>query len=138
MGPELWAAIAGAVVGGALTAGASYLQQIWNRKKDDEDRKKDVQMNLVREIMRYRGSGSIGLALNEVPLIFGHDAEAMQLSRKLTDLLMQTNQTPQIASEADSTMGDLLNHLGKLVGLSPEVRYSDLTKVFGSSGTDKS
>ena len=54
--------LVGALVGGALSFVGGLVQQKLSRKKDEEDRKKDVQMDLVREIMRYRGSGDIGLA----------------------------------------------------------------------------
>lgn len=130
MGPELLAAIAGALIGGALTAGASYMQHRWSRKKDEEDRKKAAQMDVVRELMRHRGGGDIYSALNEVPLVFGHDKEALTLYRSLFSLLRQSASNLGVVDQANSTMADLLNHLGKLVGLPGDVRNSDMINVF--------
>lgn len=80
--------------------------------------------------MRHRGDGDMYPALNEVPLIYGHDKDALALHRSLFDLLRQSSTNPGVAEQANNTMTDLLNHLGRLVGLPGDVCHSDMINVF--------
>lgn len=119
---EMWAAVIGAIVGAALAGCVSFLQQRWSRRHVQQDRIENDRKQLVREIMRYRFDVSkLALPLNEVPLIFGDDDEAMRLVRTL-----------RAASSEQRTqfLADLINHLAKKVGLPPKVTTSDIMRGF--------
>lgn len=123
MGEEVVAAILGAVVGGLLAGGGAFIQHRWNRK----DRIEESRLQLVREIFRLRRDQKALVGpLNEIALVFGHDEKAMQLCRD-----MMNAASPEATTRS---LVDLINHLGRSVGLEAHVRPSDIDRGFTYNG----
>lgn len=133
---EIWAAVIGAVLGAALAAGASFMQYHFSLKQREQDKAQEYKLSIVREIMRFRGSSSVQLAMNEIPLGFGDDPQVMDLYRKLWEKLSVEPKTDASSEQANSIMLDLLNELGRNVGLSSNVRASDLKGVFSPAQSE--
>src|SRR4051812_11392338 len=83
---ELLAGVIGAVVGAVIAGITGFLQQNRSRRQQTEDRIWDNRARLVRELVRYRldPPALIG-PLNEVPLVFGHNPDALRLYRLMLD-----------------------------------------------------
>lgn len=83
---ELVAGIVGAFVGAVITGAISFAQQEWSRDRHVQDRIREERMRLVRELMRNRlDQGALIGPLNEIPLLFGHNAEALRLYRAMLE-----------------------------------------------------
>lgn len=127
MSPELLAALAGAVVGAALTGVLGYFQSRWARTSQKRVERDHQRLTLVREIMRFRLDQErlIG-PLNELPLVFGDDGDVLRLYRETL------NSTDTAARTRSIT--DLINRLASLVDLPPKVQISDIQRGFQISG----
>lgn len=121
MNTELVAALAGAVVGAILTGVLSYFQSRWLRKSQSRAERDRQRLALVREIMRYRLDQQrlIG-PLNEIPLVFGDDEDALRLYREILSSASNDDRT--------RSLSDLINKRAKLVDLPPNVRVSDIQR----------
>lgn len=109
-------AVAGGVIGAIATLAATVLSG-WQSARQARDQ---ARVALVREIMRYRGDQQrLVDGLNEIPLMFGHDAECMRLLRAVTGAgsgEMRTN-----------AVKDLIIRLAALAKISASVTHSDIT-----------
>lgn len=133
MNPEVWAAVVGALVGALLAGVISWAQQQFSARIRQRERVEENRLVLVREIMRHRSSSELYLPLNELPLVFGDDAEAMNLHRQLLQRLRQRSMGQCSGEQCDSAMLDLINYLAQSVGLPPYVRQSDIAGVFSKA-----
>lgn len=119
----LWSGTLGVVAGTIVTLVGSYFQQRWSFSKQLQERQEQARVGLVREIMRWRlDQGQLVLRLNELPLLFGHDAETMRLYRALI--------SAKDGAEGTRVLGDLVAHVAKLVGLDGGVQPSDISTGF--------
>lgn len=102
--------IIGVLAGAIVTLVGSYLQQRWSFARQLKERQEQARVDLVREIMRWRlDQNQLVLRLNELPLLFGHDAETMRLYRALI--------SAKDGAEGSRVLGDLVTHVAKTVGL---------------------
>ncbi|WP_402374974.1 hypothetical protein [Isoptericola rhizosphaerae] len=122
---EFISAVVGAVVGAAIAGVISFKQQRYSADRQAADQDKADRMSLVREVMRYRLDQEklIG-PLNEIPLVFGYDEDAIRLYRETLDA-----QTSKLRTDK---LSDLINHLATLVDLPATVRPSDISRGFVS------
>lgn len=74
----LFSVLFGAAAGGV----ASWLLTAWQLKRQRSDRVKDAQLDLVRRISRHKNGPELAAALNEVPVVFSGDEEALRLFLK--------------------------------------------------------
>lgn len=123
MSAELLAALVGAVVGAILTGVLSYFQSRWSRESQSRAERDRQRLALVREIMRYRLDQQrlIG-PLNEIPLVFGDDEDALRLYRETLSSTSNDDRT--------HSLSDLINRLATLVDLPPNVEVSDIQRGF--------
>lgn len=123
MSAELIAALAGAVVGAILTGVLSYFQSRWSRESQSQAERDRQRLALVREIMRYRLDQErlIG-PLNEIPLVFGDDEDALRLYRETLSSNSSQDRT--------RSLSDLINRLATIVDLPPKVQFSDIQRGF--------
>jgi len=126
----MWETLIGTIVGGVIGWAASYSLYRVQRVSVVKDRVNEAKMNLVREVIRYRGDQKrlVG-PLNEIPLVFGDDEETLRLYRSFI------NSDP---SKDDHTqfLSDLVVHLAQSVGLPPSVQPSDITSTLQYSETN--
>ena len=110
------ASLVGVVVGWPLSILTSWRDR-HVRKKDERQRQR---LSLVREVMRYRLDQPhlIG-PLNELPLMFGDDSEALRLYREILN-------ARDDHERRTSALTDLVNRLAVLVGLPGSVQISDI------------
>ena len=110
-------ALFGALAGGLV----SWLVTAWQLRQQRNDRVRDAQLDLVRRAVRHKDGSEIGTVLNEVPVVFSGDREALELYLKALP-------------DADRVDMDrvvrLLEHLAKAVGL--PVQSEHLTRGFRS------
>lgn len=127
MSAELLAALVGAVVGAILTGVLSYFQSRWSRESQSRAERDRQRLALVREIMRYRLDQQrlIG-PLNEIPLVFGDDEDALRLYRETLSSTSNDDRT--------HSLSDLINRLATLVDLPPNVEVSDIQRGFQYGG----
>lgn len=127
MSAELLAALVGAVVGAVLTGVLSYFQGRWSRESQSRVERDRQRLALVREVMRYRLDQQrlIG-PLNEIPLVFGDDEDALRLYR---ETLSSTG-----VEDRTRSLSDLINRLATLVDLPPRVQPSDIQRGFQYGG----
>lgn len=113
----------GVLAGTIVTLIGSYFQQRWSFSKQLQERQEQARVDLVREIMRWRlEQDQLVLRLNELPLLFGYDAETMRLYRALI--------SAKGGAEGSRVLGDLVTHVAKLVGLDGGVQPSDISTGF--------
>lgn len=116
---ELWAALIGALVGGALTVLGTIIQARLQAKQEQHRAKLQAKLDLAREAIRYRlVQHRVIEPLNEIPIVFTDDPEAIRLYRSLRD------GPPE---QRDGALADLLLHLAKAVAL-PVHNSSDLVR----------
>lgn len=78
--------------------------------------------------MRWRlDQGQLVLRLNELPLLFGHDAETMRLYRVLI--------SAKDGAESTRVLGNLVAHLAEVVALDGGVQPSDISTGFHISNS---
>lgn len=119
----LLSGIIGVVAGTIVTLIGSYFQQKWSSDKHRQERQEQARVDLVREIMRWRlDQNQLVLRLNELPLLFGHDAETLRLYRALI--------SAKDGAEGSRILGDLVTHVAKTVGLDGGVQPSDISTGF--------
>lgn len=112
----------GAIIGAALTGLVTFLVALWGERQAKVRAKATARLALVREVMRYRGEQeSLVQPLNEVPLLFGDDAEVMRHLRELRSA------SGNVKNEA---LRDLVNRLAHLTDLDPKVTASDINTPF--------
>ena len=127
MSTELVAALAGAVVGVILTGALGYLQSRWSRESQARAERDRQRLTLVREIMRHRlNQRALIGPLNEIPLVFGDDDDALRLYRETLSSTSSDDRT--------RSLSDLINRLATLVDLPPNVRASDIQRGFQYDG----
>ena len=120
---ELLAGLSGAVVGALIAGILGFLQLKWSEKQTQTANVERDKRSLVREIMRLRLDQRAVIApLNEVPLLFGDDADVMRHYREMLDSVDGTKRT--------QAFGDLINRLAKAVGLPSQVQTSDMHRGF--------
>lgn len=118
---ELWVALVGAIVGGSLTVMGAVLQSRLLARLQVIRAREQARVDLVREIVRHRMDAlKRHEPLNEVPLLFGDDTEALRLYRSLAGSGL---------SEAERTgvFRDLIVHLAKLTGM-PTAAAGDIAR----------
>lgn len=119
---ELLAALAGSVVGAVLTGGLSYFQHRWSRKDRLQEERDRQRLALVREIVRYRTEGDVAPPLNELPLVFGDNAEVLRLYRDIV-------RAAHAGKGWEGPLEDLIKHLATLVGLPLDAQAVDITQA---------
>jgi hypothetical protein len=108
----------GAILGAGLTGLVTFGVAVWAERSSKRRAAVAARLTLVREVMRYRGNPArLVDPLNELPLLFGDDAEVLRLLR----LLISSTGTAK-----DDALGDLLTRLGNLTGLDARVTGSDI------------
>lgn len=124
---ELVAALLGAAVGAILTGVFGYLQSCWARGSQALAERDRQRLILVREIVRYRLDQERVIGpLNEIPLVFGDDDDALRLYRATLDAANVEDRTRSLT--------DLINRLALIVGLLPGVQVSDIQRGFQYGG----
>jgi len=119
MSSEVIAALAGAGVGAFLAFVSSYLLLRLQGKQAKLARVEASRTALVRELARQRmDQVELVKALNEVPVVFGHDAEALRIYRAILNDASDPARATNIA--------DLINHLARTSGFSSTLQASDL------------
>lgn len=119
MSPDVILALVSALVGGGISVFSSMFVLKWQGKRDTTERIADSRLAFVREVARNRMDyPQLVKILNEVPIVFGHDVEAVRLYRGVVDTSNDDERTRLV--------GDLVHHLAKTTGLSPGVQASDL------------
>lgn len=79
MGPEFWAAIAGAAVGGVFTIVGGFVQQKWSQKRDDHRQLVYTRKEITRSLLRTkRDERHFEEYLVDVPFAFGDDPAIMK------------------------------------------------------------
>ncbi|MEV7607915.1 hypothetical protein AB0N61_00370 [Microbacterium sp. NPDC089320] len=116
-------AIAGAVIGALATLSATLVNGLLSARRARDD----ARTALVREVMRYRGDQKrLVDPLNEIPLLFGHDAECMRLLRGVAG--------PNTDLGRTDALKDLIVRLASLAGISTTVTHSDITTPLAYNG----
>lgn len=111
--------LGGAVAGGVTSLGVAS----WQRFSGRRDRLADLRLDLVRRLARDKGGPELASALNEVPVVFGHDERALRLYRA---------SVPGKDGRADTDrVEDLIVYLAQAVGLG-KVDAADLRSGFAS------
>src|SRR4051794_8148281 len=101
------AGIVGAVAGGVIGAVATLTATVVNGWLSARQARNYARVELVREIIRYRGDQKrLVNALNEIPLMFGHDAECRRLLRDVINAATDQART--------NAVKDLIIRLAKL------------------------
>ena len=119
------ASLVGVIVGGLL----SLLLSVWERRTRKADECHSQRLALVREIMRYRlDQQHLVESLNELPLMFGDDADVLRLYRETLGA-----QDPEARTRA---LTDLINRLAASVGMPVAVQVSDVRCGFTVSRRD--
>ncbi|MEZ2370568.1 hypothetical protein [Arthrobacter sp. RCC_34] len=114
------AGIVGAIAGGVIGAVATLSATLVSGWLTARQTRNEARIALVREAMRYRGDQSrLVSALNELPLMFGHDAECMRLLRGVTGAASEEART--------NALKDLIIRLAELAKISKTVTHSDIT-----------
>jgi hypothetical protein len=115
-------AISGAVTGGLISIFIAFFNARRERRRAVEAQR----LNLAREVMRYRGDPErLVPSLNELPLLFGEDAEVMRLHRNL-----------RLKQDANSALKYLVQRLAALTGLHDNVKQDDIDNPFRFSGNE--
>lgn len=77
---ELIAAVFGAMLGALIAGGMAFAQQRWSHDREAQARVEADRRGLVRELMRQRmDQPALVKPLNEIPLLFGDDEDALRL-----------------------------------------------------------
>ncbi|WP_154654243.1 MULTISPECIES: DUF6680 family protein [Acidipropionibacterium] len=114
------AGIVGAIAGGVIGAIATLAATVVSGWLSARQARNQARVALVREIMRYRGDQKrLVDALNEIPLMFGHDAECVRLLRSMTGAASDGART--------NALRDLIIRLAKLAKINKTVTHSDIT-----------
>lgn len=123
MSVELVTALAGALVGAALTGVLGYFQSRWAWGMQSRLERERGRIALVREIMRHRlDQQSLVGPLNEIPLVFGDDTDVMRLYRETLNAVDTSTRARSLT--------DLINRLAALVNLPSNVQGSDIQRGF--------
>lgn len=118
----LWG-VGGVVLGAIITVMASYFQQRWLNNHRDKERRQSLQYEVARDLMRNRlDQRNILMSLNEIPLLFGDDDEAMRLYRAVLQPNDEVSRTHNLAA--------LIQHIAKCAGLSAKVTSADVVTGF--------
>ncbi len=84
MSDELQAAVIGAIVGGALSGVLAILVFVLQEIAASRRTVRQARIALAREIIRLRGNqAEVTGALNEIPVLFGHDDELVRNYRTM-------------------------------------------------------
>ncbi|MFT4225066.1 hypothetical protein [Micropruina sp.] len=122
MTDALWSGVLGVIVGAVITVAASYFQQRWLNRQRDKERREQLRYELARDLMRCRLEWEKLLApLNEIPLVFGDDSEALRLYRAVLH--------GQVGDQKNNDLADLIQHIGRSAGLSASVTSSSDVRV---------
>jgi hypothetical protein len=121
----LWSGGLGVVLGSIITVVASYLQQRWAYKRRAQERRDLIRYELARNLMRYRLDFQKLLApLNEIPLVFGDDEEALRLYRAVLQGVA--------GEQRNNDFADLIQHIARAAGLDAKVTSADVRGGFVS------
>ena len=120
---ELWlAALVGAVVSIPGSLLLAYVQLRWSARQ----RLNDARFDLVRSLAQHKGGPQLAVALNQIPLLFGHDEEVMRAYRRALG--------PSGVRTPMDCVIDLLVLLAARVGLPDSVSKEDLAAGFDTQG----
>ena len=117
MTPEAAATLLGAIIGVVGTVIGSVITWALSQLSSNRRAVRGARVALAREIIRYRGDQArVTAALNEIPVVFGHDAELLRLYRAFLDG----------TTRKDETLLDIVVHVSKVAGIRKNVTTSDL------------
>ena len=123
MTSEFGAALIGAILGAILTGVISYFQFRWSSAAQSRAERDQQRLLLVREIMRHRLKEELLIGpLNEIPLVFGEDHDALRLYREMLNAQGSDGRTRALT--------DLISRLAQLVELPSNVQHSDIQRGF--------
>ncbi|MFV0534400.1 MAG: hypothetical protein ACK5MR_12190 [Cumulibacter sp.] len=115
---ELVTILLGALSGGAV----SWALGSWQLRSARRDRLADARLDLARRIARHKNGPELARCLNEIPVLFGGDAEIMALYRKA--------QPDQGVADMNAVI-ELIQGVARAVGLAA-VSADDLSVGFQS------
>lgn len=120
MGAEISVALVGALVGAGITALAGLATWALGEWSSSRRIARRARTDLAREIIRHRGDEAlVAGALNELPILFGHDDAVMRSYRQFFD------GTPDSKTAA---LTDIVMRMAGFLGVEKSVSASDLQR----------